>query len=487
MRRRAILVAGGSVAGAVLLSRGAAATTTEPATSTAAHKHAHGPAGATPRKASPLSVAPFQTRMPVPPVAAPIRQTAEYDEYEVVVRPAQLELVPGLTTEALTFSGGWVGPTIRGCTGRPVKVTYRNQLDTHTNVHLHGGHVKAIDDGHPMDMILPGATRTYYYPNNQRGATLWYHDHVHGDEAEHTYRGLHGFYLIDDPAEKDLGLPTGSYEVPIMLTDVELDADGSLIWGFPTDRNNVVVNGKVKPFFPVAARKYRFRILNATNEGTYTLSLDKGQMWQIGSDGGLLPAPVARTSVTLSSGERADLVIDFTGLPIGTSVVLSDADKGPVLRFDVGFTATDRSKLPLRLRPLPALPAATKQREVHLRFDFSSEEPRPVINDQQFDPNRVDFTIKRGTTEIWTVYNDDVEAGIAHNFHLHLTQFRVLSRTGTPMTPDDAGLKDTVRVPAGTSVRLQATFTDYVGRYVYHCHFLEHSSIGMMAQMEIVP
>ncbi|MEV6694578.1 multicopper oxidase family protein [Micromonospora sp. NPDC051196] len=474
--------------GGVLLSRGAIAAT-EPTASTAAnaHKHMHGPAGARPGKRAPLSVAPFQTRMPVPPVAAPIRQTAAGDEYQVVVRPARLELVPGVITDTLSYGGGWVGPTIRGRTGRPVKVTFRNQLTSHTNVHLHGGHVKAADDGHPMDMILPGAAKTYHYPNKQRGATLWYHDHVHVDEAEHTYRGLHGFYLIDDPAEKRLGLPTGSYDVPIMLTDVELDTAGTLIWGFPNDRTTVLVNGKAKPFFPVAARKYRFRLLNATNEGTYTLSLDRGQMWQIGSDAGLLPTPMARPSITFSSGERADVVIDFSRVPVGTSVVLSDASKGPVLRFDVTRRSADPAKLPSKLRSLPVLPPATKERDVHLGFEFNDESAVAVVNGQPFDPDRVDFTIKRGTTEIWNVYNDDGEFGINHNFHLHMTHFRVLGRTGAPMTPDDAGLKDTVLVPPGTSVRLQATFADYVGRYVYHCHFLEHSSFGMMAQMEVIP
>lgn len=469
--------------GGVLLSRSAAAS--EPATSTAAQPHMHHPAGFTPAKST-LSITPFQSRMPVPPVAAPIRQTAAGDEYEIVMRPAQVEMVPGMTTEALTFGGAWVGPTIRGCAGRPVKVTFRNQLTTeHTATHLHGGHVKAVDDGYPMDMVVPGAAKTYNYPNNQRGATLWYHDHAHGDEAEHTYRGLHGFYLVDDPAELALGLPTGSYDVPVMFTDVKLDATGALIYDVPNERDVVLVNGKAKPYFPVTARKYRFRFLNGTNEGTYTLSIDRGKMWQIGSDGGLLPAPVARPAVTLSSGERADLIIDFTGLPVGSSVVVSDAVKGPVLRFDVRFTGADPSRMPNRLRALPALPAATVQREVHLKFDFTAD-PLALVNDKQFDPNRVDFTIKRGTTEIWTVYNDNGDYGIDHNFHLHMTQFRVLSRTGAPMTPDDAGLKDTVRVPPGTSVRLQATFADYLGRYVYHCHFLEHSSIGMMAQMEIV-
>jgi FtsP/CotA-like multicopper oxidase with cupredoxin domain len=477
-----VLIAGGTAVGGVILGRQAVASADPPTPDP--HAHAHPPADV-PRGQT-LSVAPFQTRMPVPPVAAPILQSTAGDVYEIKAVPARLELVPGLLTDTLTYGGGWVGPVIRGRTGRPAKVTVRNALGVHTNVHLHGGHVKATDDGHPMDMILPGASRTYHYPNNQRGATLWYHDHVHGDEAEHVYRGLHGFYLVDDPAEERLGLPTGSYDVPIMLTDVQIDSTGALIWGIPTDRNTVLVNGKAAPFFPVGARKYRFRLLNATNEGTYTLSLDKAKMWQIGTDGGLLPAPLARPAITFSSGERVDVLVDFAGLPKGTSVVLSDAAKGPILRFDVGFTATDPGKVPPKLRALPALPAATKERAVRLRFDFTGE-PLALLNEKQFDPNRVDFTIKRGTTEIWNVFNDDGDFGLDHNFHLHLVQFRVLGRTGAPMTPDDAGLKDTVKIPAGTSVRLQATFTDYLGRYVYHCHFLEHSSVGMMAQMEIVP
>lgn len=437
--------------------------------------------------AAALTVAPFQVRMPIPPVAVPVRQGGDCDEYEVPVQPARVELAPGLPADVLSYGGGFVGPTIRGRTGHPVKVTFRNSLGMATNVHLHGGHVAAADDGHPMDVIQPGGTRVYNYPNKQRGTTLWYHDHTHGTEAEHIYRGLHGFYLIDDAAERDLRLPTGSYDVPIMLTDVALDTTGALVFDIPTGRTTVLANGKPAPFFPVGARKYRFRLLNASNEGTYELSIDKGTMWQIGSDGGLLPAPVARPALTFHSGERVDVVIDFAAIPVGSSVVLRDATKGPVLRFDVSWRAADNSRLPDRLRPLPALPTPTVEREVKMRFDWPDTGPVGVINGKVYDPNRVDVVVKRGTTEVWTVHNDDAEFGFLHNFHMHLVQFRVLSRSGAPMTPDDAGAKDTLFIPPGTSVRVQATFTDYLGRYAYHCHFVEHSSVGMMAQMEIVP
>jgi FtsP/CotA-like multicopper oxidase with cupredoxin domain len=477
----------GTVAGGMIIGQRAVASNTG-ARDAAADPHAHHRPGRAPASATgqaSVAVAPFEVRMPIPPVAVPVRQGPDRDEYRIHIRPARVELVPGLATDLLTYGGGFVGPTIRGRTGRPVKVTFRNSLDAPTNVHLHGGHVAAADDGHPMDLIQPGAERAYHYPNAQRGTMLWYHDHSHGTEAEHVYRGLHGLYLIDDPAEQHLRLPTGSYDVPIMLADVHIDPTGTLVYGDPTERTTVLVNGRPAPYFPVAARRYRFRLLNASNEGTYTLSIDKGALWQIGTDGGLLPAPVARPAVTFGSGERVDLVIDFNGLPLGSSVFLSDAAKGPVLRFDVGWTVTDNSRLPDRLRALPALPAADVQREVRMRFDLSGY-PVGLINDKPYDPNRVDFTVRRGSTEVWTIHNDDTEFGFLHNFHLHLVQFRVLGRSGAPMTPDDAGAKDTVAVPPGTSVRVQATFTDHLGRYAYHCHFLEHASIGMMGQMEIV-
>jgi FtsP/CotA-like multicopper oxidase with cupredoxin domain len=159
-----------------------------------------------------------------------------------------------------------------------------------------------------------------------------------------------------------------------------------------------------------------------------------------------------------------------------------------VLRFDVVRTAADDSRVPSTLRPLPALPPATVTRDVRFSFDISGPVPVGLVNGKEFDPNRVDFAIKRGTTEIWNVTNaDPIEWGADHNFHLHLVQFRVLSRDGGPPSQDDMGRKDTVHLPPGKSVRVQATFGDFTGRYVFHCHLLEHSSLGMMAQLEIQP
>lgn len=432
------------------------------------------------------AITPFAVAMPVPQVLRPTRATYNTDYYEIDVRQADVEILPGLATTAYTYNGQFPGPTIRARAGRRVSVRYRNQLPVATNVHLHGGHTPADSDGHPMALIEPGAFRDYTYPNRQQGTTLWYHDHSHGNEAEHVYRGLHGFYLIEDDAERELGLPSGEYDVPIMLRNIALDSSGAMVLGDPNDRPIVLANGKPQPHFSVAARKYRFRLLNASNLATFTLSLPSGQLVQVGSDGGLLPAPVKRSRVTISSGERVDLVVDFSRLPIGSQLFLNEATAGAILRFDVDRAADDDSRLPARLRALPPLPAATVQRDVTLSFDLLSEEPAGLVNGQPYDPNRNDFTVKRGTSEIWHVTNGDGEFGIPHNFHMHLVQFRVLDRGGRPPTADDMGLKDTVPIAPGETVRLQATFTDYLGEYVYHCHVLEHASFGMMAQMNVV-
>ncbi|WP_280703374.1 multicopper oxidase family protein [Kitasatospora sp. GP82] len=424
-------------------------------------------------------------------------RTDDTDVYRLDILAADLELLPGVRTKCLTFGGSFVGPTIRAREGRRVLVTYRNWLSEAANVHLHGGHVPADSDGHPMQVIDPGAERLYEYPNKQPGTTLWYHDHSHHVEAEHVYRGMHAFYLIEGEDEHRYHLPCGDYDIPIAIRDAQFDAGGQLVHGDPRERNVILVNGRPKPYFRVAARKYRLRLLNSSTLRFLKLNFGSLPVFQIGSDGGLLPAPADRTGTEfpLAAGERVDLVVDFSGLAVGSRFMLTNQGQftgndeiEQVLRFDVDRTARDHSRVPDELRPLPELPPATVNREVKLSFDLTNQ-PIGLINGKPFDPDRVDQRIQRGATEIWTITNGDAATKygpIQHSFHMHMTQFRVLDRDGRPPLPGDAGLKDTIPLPPGTSVRVQATFADYLGRYLYHCHMLEHSSAGMMGQMEIV-
>jgi FtsP/CotA-like multicopper oxidase with cupredoxin domain len=312
-------------------------------------------------------------------------------------------------------------------------------------------------------------------------------------ESENVYRGLHGSYLISDAVEDALPLPKGAYDVLIELRDANIDASGGLVYAMgDRARNTLLANGVPYPYVEVAARKYRFRFANTSNMRFFELRLaDGGDLVQIGSDGGLLPSPHTTPSVYLSSGERADVVIDFSRYPVGTQLVLQNTGgRGPVeqvgqvLRFDVTRTADDPSSVPSVLRTLPPLPAPTNSRTVVMRMDEEgSADAKAYMDEKVYDHARIDAVVRHGASEVWTVTNANVKA--AHNFHMHLVQFRVLERDGKPPAPSESGLKDTVVLQPGQTVKLQATFDTYSGDFVYHCHMLDHSAMGMMATMRI--
>jgi len=431
---------------------------------------------------------PYTVTMPVPEVLQPVARLWDTDIYSITARPATSEMVPGMPTAHLGYNGSFIGPTIRAWTGRKVVIRHTNGLDRPLSAHLHGGHVAPEFDGQPMNLYAPGEVKTYLYPNRQHAASLWYHDHAHGFEAENTYRGLAGFYLLSDLREELLPLPKGRYDVPIMLRDVNMQADGGLFFDLAdrTGRTTVLVNGKPQPRFEVAARKYRLRICNGSNRRVFQLRLGADEPFlQIASDGGLLPAPVELSRVQVTPGERVELVVDFSRYKPGTTLELTNmADTTgatlQVMRFDVTNPELDLSYVPRRLRELPPLPAATAERTILLNKTLDGH---LAIDGKLYDPDRVDSVVQHGSTEIWTIRNVGAPG---HNFHMHLVQFRVLDRNGAAPPPNEAGLKDVVWLAPDETVRVQATFNSFVGRYPYHCHILDHSSEGMMAQMEIV-
>jgi spore coat protein A len=438
-------------------------------------------------------VTPFSVPLTVPPVLPPYKKNATTDYYEVAMTRVRREILPGTTTELLTYNGSFPGPTIRAHSGRTVVVKQVNKLDMPTSVHLHGGAVQASSDGSSTDTIPPGGNRTYTYPNLQPGATLWMHDHTHHMESEHVYRGLSNLYLLRDDVEAGLPLPSGEFEVPLVVRDAQFDENAQLVYTMddPLNRTTILVNGRPWPHMKVKARKYRFRMVNSSNLRIFVLRLsDSGQITQIGSDGGLLEKPFTTTVLVLSPGERADFVIDFSRYPQGTQLTLDNLigpgpteQIGKVMRFDVGAPAADSSSVPEQLQTLPAMPKPTAERTFELKMDEPSTGNQGYINGKAFDHNRIDTTVAWGTSEVWTVTN--ASATIPHNFHLHLVQFRVLERDGGPPSPAEAGLKDTVLIFPGQSVKLQVTFDTYRGVFPYHCHMIDHSAMGMMAQLRI--
>ncbi|MEW2455996.1 multicopper oxidase family protein [Streptomyces albus] len=435
--------------------------------------------------AAPFTV-PLRPRRPLRPV-----RLAGHDFYRLTSREARVSLLPGTTTRIRSLNGR-MSPLIVAERGRPVVIEQVNELDVPFAMHLHGGHTTERSDGHPKYQVEPGGRRRYHYANDQDAATLWIHDHSHHTHAENVYRGLAATYLLTDAFERRLPLPKGPYDVPLQLRDARFADDGTLVWdahGFE-DRHTVLVDGRPRPYFEVAARRYRLRLINTSNERLFELVLGDGEEFtHIGSDGGLLPAPVAVRKLALWPGERQEIVVDFARWGVGRRVVLNNAapygDEPPkIMRFDVVRPAADHSRVPERLRPVPDLGASAVEREFVMAFDPSTGQH--LINGKPFDVDRVDVRTRLGVTETWRIVNADTQFGIPHSMHVHHDFFRVLDRDGKPPAPGEAGLKDTLALPAGSSARVQLRFTDHPGLFMYHCHMLGHVQMGMMGQMELV-
>ncbi len=437
-------------------------------------------------------------------------------------------------TRLWTFDGCFPGPTLEVRAGQPVVVEWANRLpDRHflpidhslhgaerslpevrAVVHVHGAKAPPQSDGYPEEWYVPGKSAVYHYPNLQDAATLWYHDHAMGINRLNIYAGLFGLYLIRDDAEDTLNLPSGPSEVPLVLCDRLLRRDGQLDypdsgkpdapWVPEVVGNAMLVNGKLSPYLEVEPRKYRFRFLNAANGRFFHLSLSNGlEFHQIGTDQGLLPAPLSLRDFVLSPGERLDAVVDFRDCA-GESLVLAN-DAFQLLQFRVARRKTpDTASLPAQLRPMPRLAESDAVRERLLTIDEyqnkAGESVGMLLNRSHWSMPVTEKPVL-GSTEIWSILNPTDDS---HPIHLHLVRMRILDRrrynvmlhqmTGQlrylgppePPEPYEAGWKDTVRAHSMMVTRFIARFDGYPGRYVWHCHILEHEDNEMMRPFEVV-
>ncbi|MDA0172460.1 multicopper oxidase domain-containing protein [Solirubrobacter taibaiensis] len=455
-----------------------------------------------PRKATVTSAAirsqakspftPFQQDLPRIPELVPVATSRTRDTYAMTVREGMAEVLPGFQTPIYGYDGVYPGPLIRAKKGREVVVRQTNGLPFETNVHLHGGYVPAEHDGHPMDVIPAGGHFDYKYPNDQDAATLWYHDHAHGRTSKTLYYGLVSMYILEDDLETELRLPQGEFDVPLVLADHAFNKDGSFRYAENVDigfrGDTLLVNGAISPRMAVQRRKYRLRFLNASNARSYALRLGGGRpMTQIAGDGGLLARPVPRTNIPLHPAERVDIVIDFSAYGPGEELVLyntdAEANAGttPIMRFDIeGGKVSEDFRVPSRLRDPEPLPAPNARRRWELALGTAAWQ----INGLGWDPNRIDVRPRLGSTELWTFVNN---SNRVHPMHLHGFLFRILERSSAPVAlADRLGWKDTVGVLPNETVTVLAWFAPYRGKYVFHCHALEHADKAMMLQMEIV-
>jgi spore coat protein A len=490
----------------------------------------------------PNSLTPFVDPLPVPEIARsggyrpdPGRLGARVPFYQVRMRAVATKLHRDLPlTNQWSFGGSVPGVTFETQSGQGMFVEWvndlpakhflpidyslcgaeRNNPEVRGVVHLHGGKTPPESDGFPEDWYVPGQSRTYYYPNKQDATLLWYHDHAMGINRLNIYAGLLGLHVIRDEADRQLNLPKGKYEIPLVLFDRHLQPDGQLSYPVSTDPEHPwvsevlgeipLVNGKIFPYLEVEPRKYRFRVLNGSNGRYYRISLAEGaELYQIGSDQGLLSAPVVLSLVQLAPGERADLVIDFAPHR-GKRIVLSD-EAFDMMEFRVSASpVSDPSALPATLRKVPRIAESSAVKTRWLTLDEQTQRTVKsmgmLLNSM---PWHMPITEKPilGTTEIWQLANmtEDV-----HPIHLHMVRFQILDRqpfdafhysttgrlhyttSATPPDPEEMGWKDTVRATGLSVTRIIVPFDGYVGRYVWHCHNLEHEDNEMMRPYEVV-
>jgi spore coat protein A len=409
------------------------------------------------------------------------------------MKAGKAEILPNLETPVLGYDGLFPGPTIRAKRGKPIEVRQINDSGRSLNVHLHGGVTEPQFDGHPHDAIPDGEERLYKYPNVQHSATLWYHDHAHGETAKTLFAGLAAFYILDDADDKQFDLPQGDYDVPLMITDRSFNVDGSFRYRTDLDRgfrgDTILVNGAVAPRMKVERRLYRFRFLNAANARAFELELGNGRrMVQIGSDGGLLPAPVVRRSIPMEPAERVDVIVDFRQFGVGSKVILHNTVGEPstsaVMRFDIVRGGAEEARIPKKLRELEELPEVNAERSWPLTFQgLAGGGSVWQIAGGGFSEMRIDCKPRLGTTELWTWVN---QSSRTHPMHTHGYHFRVVSSNGQPPHAGDAGWKDTVAVYPNETVVVQPYFDYFPGVYVFHCHAAEHGDMSMMGQMEVV-
>jgi len=535
------------------------------------------PQGPPIQQAPPVALASYVTPLSIPPIVGPPGGGAPV---LIHMRPFRHRAHRDLPAAMMWgYNGMWPGPTIEVRKSQQISVKWSNHLpkkhflpldysihgagrnvpQVRTVTHVHGARVMPESDGYPDAWVTSDgrygpmrAADPCHYPNDQPATTLWYHDHAIGITRLNVYAGLAGFYVIRDPEEESLNLPRGPYEVPLMIQDRSFAADGTLL--YPPARNGthpawmqeffgnaICVNGKAAPFLEVEPRKYRFRMVNGSNSRFYHLTLvpadasgkptgkpaDAPPFLQIGSDGGLLPAPLRMHYLIFSPGERFDVVIDFSRHRGANLALINDAAApysrgGEIVPSDVmlfkvtkSLSGADTSVVPETLVPFSALDPAQAVRERTLAL---TEMDRPadgytmigLLDNKHWD-DPITENPKAGSMEIWSFANT---TGDVHPMHLHLVRFQVLNRqpfdakaylqtgkllfTNIPIPPESnerPAWKDTIKTYAGYVTRVVARFDLPAGtlakpgdefRYVWHCHLLEHEDNEMMRPFNIV-
>lgn len=424
---------------------------------------------------------------------------------DLVIAPTQLDIWPGHTTDVFSINGAVPSPTIRVTKGQHFQARVINNLtDQDLVLHWHGLLAPERMDGHPRDQIAPGESYDIDFKIVQCGATCWYHSHTDMLTAEQVYMGLAGFFIIDDPEIDALGLPSGDHDVPLVFSDWRSNASFQLTYS-PNNADRMrgylgdtaLVNGTPDAYLCVDQDLYRFRILNGANARIYKLAFSDNRSFQIiGTEGGLHPAPITVTTAIITPGQRFEILVDFSNVSVGGSVTLRSLgvprDAGPpspaqnlaidLITFHVDLTSSTASA-PSTLIPMKIYQEADAV--ITRKFTLSSSMMTHYINGKLFELERIDFEPTQRKLELWEYENT---GNVYHPMHMHAAHFQVLERVGTAtLPPEDMGWKDVVLVYPGETVKLLVSFDAHPGKFLHHCHNLEHEDTGMMQNFAVLP
>jgi bilirubin oxidase len=418
----------------------------------------------------------------------------------LVAATERLELVEGVTSDVYAYNGRVPGPTLELSEGDRVTVRFRNELPEPTTVHWHGLSLPIDSDGSPLDPVLPGGEKLYAFTVSTGSAgTYWYHPHPHHETTPQITKGLYGAVVIRAP---DDPLPESYTERLLVLSDNRILADGSFDLTEPTTLNGQIdhqngregdllfVNGELVPTLEMRSGEIqRWRIVNASASRVYRLAIPGQTFLHVGSDGGLFEHPVEVDELLIANAERMEVLVRGTGAPGSTAVLETlpydrympqtrptdwDEPRGLLTLLYSDEPPVTPEPVPETLRPIPYLDPARSSttREIVMA--------QGMINNRIFDMDRVDVAARLGATEIWEVHN---VVGMDHPFHLHGYQFQILDRNGVP--EPFRSWKHTVNVPKHEAVRFIVRFADNPGKWMFHCHILDHEDQGMMGIVEV--
>jgi len=440
-----------------------------------------------------------------------------------------------------TLSGSYLGPIFRVRQGQQVRVRLKNELPDPTIVHWHGLRIPEDMDGHPRYAIAPGASYEYDFQVINRAGTYWFHPHPHQLTAPQVYYGLAGLFIVSDDEEAALGLPSGEYDIPLVIQDRAFDSQNQMVYlangmmdqmiGFLGD--TILVNGAPNANLDVKASVYRLRLLNGSNSRIYKLAWQDGTpLTVIATDGGLLEAPVTRDYITLAPGERVELWADFSKQTAGSEMRLvslpfsgfssggmmgggmmgnSSLPNGAplnILSLKIGEKGADVTPLPSRLSTMERHRVDEAVNRNNPRsFALAMQNMIHTINNRVFEMDAVarDEIVQLGDLELWEFINREGGGGgmgmgmmnmeLPHPMHIHGVQFQVIGRQIAKEYESayqelsagfvDDGWKDTVLVMPGEKVQVLVRFENYEGTFLYHCHNLEHEDAGMMRNYKI--